>query len=578
MSGLPGPVCGQIANGSVVTATPESGCQTPSRAAANRYDVESTQASTEETAAPTLRATKATGAVIAYCLFAGLLFFDTVASMVSIWLRSQTFAHGFLILPISLWLVWRMRARLHGMLARPEPRALLLVLAAGLAWLLAHLVDVQVIQQLAFVVLIISGIWVIVGTEIARCAAFPLGFLFLAVPMGAGLIPPLMAFTADTTEFLLRASGIPLLREGMYLILPTGTWSVIEECSGVRYLIAFFTLGLLYAWLTYTSPWRRAAFVAAAILVSILVNSVRAYGVVMVGHLSNMRFGIGGEHLIYGWLFFGLVMFLMFWIGGFWQQKIPILEPDPAPATAIPHKPALSVMLATLLALGCAATGPAAALTLNRNPGIPSLAVLAVPVVTGDWQPLDNAKENWHWHPGQGGADRKLDQLYTSNAEAAPLVVGLYLRQYLQQQPGAELVTSIDPWRPNRKHWRIMGHGSAVIDLDAPLQVDEVKVVSPHQSLLLWSWYRIDGRNTANPYIAKLLEGKQQIFEGSRRGTRIFIATPVGDDRTAARALLQQFVSAYHHAIAASLDQDSSEAVDLKATPTQGSGTEGVAQ
>ncbi len=39
--------------------------------------------------------------------------------MVAIWLRSDTFAHGFLILPICLWLVWRKRDELVGAVARP---------------------------------------------------------------------------------------------------------------------------------------------------------------------------------------------------------------------------------------------------------------------------------------------------------------------------------------------------------------------------------------------------------------------------------------------------------------------------
>ncbi len=40
------------------------------------------------------------------------------ASMVAIWARSETFAHGFVVAPISLWLIWRMRDRL-----RPSIRA-----------------------------------------------------------------------------------------------------------------------------------------------------------------------------------------------------------------------------------------------------------------------------------------------------------------------------------------------------------------------------------------------------------------------------------------------------------------------
>ena len=46
------------------------------------------------------------GAAIAAVAVA-LLFLDTSVSIVTIWNRSETFTHGFFVLPIFLWLVWR---------------------------------------------------------------------------------------------------------------------------------------------------------------------------------------------------------------------------------------------------------------------------------------------------------------------------------------------------------------------------------------------------------------------------------------------------------------------------------------
>ena len=138
--------------------------------------------------------------------------------------------------------------------------------------------------------------------------------------MGDGLNPVLMDFTADTLEALIRMTGIPVYREGTFLSLPSGNWSVVEACSGLRYLIASVTLGLIYAYLTYQSLWRRGLFDLASILVPIAANSLRAYGIVMIGHTSDMTLAVGVDHLIYGWVFFGLVMLLLFWVGSFWQQ------------------------------------------------------------------------------------------------------------------------------------------------------------------------------------------------------------------------------------------------------------------
>lgn len=498
-------------------------------------------------------------AVVVYGLLVSLIYFDTLASMVSIWYRSQTFAHGFLILPISLWLTWRLRQRFAALRVQPEFRALVLLVAAGVAWLLGRLVDVQVLQQLAFVAVLISGIWAIVGTQVARCYAFPLGFLFLGVPMGAGLIPPLMELTADTTEYLLRATGIPVLREGMYLSLPTGTWSVIEECSGVRYLIASLTLGLVYAYLTYHSFWRRLAFLALAIAVPILANTLRAYAVVMVGHLSEMRYGVGADHLYFGWVLFGLAMLLMFWLGGFWQQSPSAAVRQRADTTSPSDKTTSALLLSTALALLCAGSWPALVLSMNRNADSASEVALEIPASMGSWNLVQF--DEWNWAPAQPGADLELDLRYVSDAFPEPVTAGVHVRQYLQQRQGTELVTNTEPWRPDRKAWRVIGQQRTLVNLDQPFTVDEVQVVSAQHELLVWSWYRIDGHNTSNAYLAKFFEARQQIVEGRRQGARLFLVTPVGENNTQARQVLQDFLVVSHAAFEAAVDQDSDSSI-----------------
>jgi exosortase len=89
--------------------------------------------------------------------------------------------------------------------------------------------------------------------------------LLFAVPFGEAFRPRLMDWTADSTVGALRLTGIPVYREGRYFAIPTGHWSVVEACSGLRYLIASITVGALYAYLTYQRWWKRVACVAFSI-------------------------------------------------------------------------------------------------------------------------------------------------------------------------------------------------------------------------------------------------------------------------------------------------------------------------
>ena len=174
----------------------------------------------------------------------------------------------------------------------------------------------------------------VVGLAMARVVAFPLAFLLFAVPAGEFLLPTLIDWTADFTVAALRLSGVPVYREANHFIIPSGAWSVVEACSGLRYLIASVMIGVIYGVVSYRSPWRRAAFIAASIVVPIIANWLRAYLIVMLGHLSDNRLAVGVDHLIYGWLFFGVVMGLLFWIGSFWSEP-----PLDVPVVAAARKP-----------------------------------------------------------------------------------------------------------------------------------------------------------------------------------------------------------------------------------------------
>ena len=77
------------------------------------------------------------------------------------------------------------------------------------------------------------------------------------MPFGEFALPALMEWTADFTVFALQLSGIPVFREGQHFVIPSGNWSVIDECSGVRYLMASFMVGTLFAYLNYRSYKRR---------------------------------------------------------------------------------------------------------------------------------------------------------------------------------------------------------------------------------------------------------------------------------------------------------------------------------
>ena len=249
-------------------------------------------------------------------------------------------------------------------------------------------------------------------------------------------------------------------------------------------------------------------------------------------------------------------MLLMFWVGSFWREDEapqPVLATPAAPTARSRHRLAPLVVLG--LAVTAAVLGPALAQGLQRGADKARFAALPeLEAVRPDWQPAVDPR--WSWAPNQPGADRERDQYYRSETGT----VGLFLRQYLRAQGEDKLVQTASPWRPygDRGTWRVSRQAMvSIADVDRePLRLLEGELIGPGHRLLVWSWYRIDGRYTGQNFVAKLLETQQQILRGRREGTRIFLATAVSGDTKIdhARRDLQAFLDQHWVAIERALD------------------------
>jgi exosortase A len=499
-------------------------------------------------AVPAIPLTRASMLLIALALLAPFaLYFGTVRSIVSIWNSSETFAHGYVILPISLWLLWRKRENFSLYPPKPYAPALVALAVLGLGWLAAQLGEVQFVSQYAFVAMLPVIALALLGPHLAGSLAFPLLFLLFAVPFGDVFVAPLIQFTADFTVWAVRATGIPVLRSGTRFELPTGNWSVVEACSGVRYLISSITLGCLYAYLTYRSTMRRVLFIGLAMIVPIIANGVRAYMIVMIGHLSGMVLATGVDHLIYGWLFFGLVMFLMFWIGSYWREDgaEPAKEAaaaGSAAATSAGTHPAgapqgrFAAMTVAVLAL--AALWPASALIgerVNHNPAPVALGQIAVN--------LPPAPDFADWQPDYMTPSARFHRVYQS-ATVPAVPVALTVLYYRNQDRDQALISSVNRLAAYDDSWheidsatrteRVAGH---------PVAVRETTLRSGGRTLLVWSWKWIGGQYTNSDIAGKLLQARAKALLQGDDGAAVMLYAPVDDSADAARRALSGFLA-----------------------------------
>ena len=468
----------------------------------------------------------------------GLLFHDTAASIVRVWQNSETFSHGFIILPIVAWLVWHRRRALAAVRPQPWPPALAGLALAGGAWLVGEAGDVSGIRHFAFAAMVPFTVWAVLGHAATRVLIFPLGYLFFAVPFGAFLIQPLMLVTADMTVALVRASGIPVYREALQFSLPSGNWSVVEACSGIRYLIASIALGALYAYLMYRSLWRRSLFMVAAIVVPIIANGLRAYMIVMIGHYSGMQLAVGVDHLLYGWVFFGIVIFLLFLAGRWWREdgEAPPANPrSSAPLAPTRSNQPLAGPLTGLAALVIAAAIPLygeRVVTGGSGP-VPSLGMAAVP---GGWHRVDTGCTAWR--PGYTEPRTELQTCFARDGER----VGLFLGYYSDQLVHTDMLAWHQALAPmGGEGWRQLGLRERTAGPINGLRPSEAVLGRDRERLLAWRWYWVDGHWTPSR-----IEAKARVTWARLRNRRdatavVVVYAPFEHSPAAVRDVLEQF-------------------------------------
>ncbi|SHH41581.1 exosortase A [Massilia sp. CF038] len=490
----------------------------------------------------------ATLAMIVLAILAPFLFyFDTARSIVEVWNSSETFAHGYIIAPISLWLIWRRRANFRALPPGPCWPALLLLLALGAGWLVARMGEVQVVQQYAFVAMLPVIALAILGRRLAGSLAFPLLFLLFAVPFGEIFIGPLIEFTADFTIWAVQATGIPVLRNGTHFELPTGNWSVVEACSGVRYLISSVTIGSLYAYLTYRSTLRRAVFIAASIVVPVIANGMRAYLIVMIGHTSNMELATGVDHLIYGWIFFGIVMFIMFWVGSYWRQDTDAESAALPPARAADATAPAAIAKMLLAVLAACALWPAFAYYSDRATHNPKPVALA-PITLGG----EAAGAFSSWVPSFMPADAGFNSVVQSQGGKPVALTILY---YRNQTRDKALISSVNRLAAEKDPYHELGGAVRTEQIDGrTLTVRETRMRGATGTFLVWHWLRVDGHPVTNPYAGKLRQAAAKLMLRGDDGAAIMLSSPYSEDQEAARTALRAFLNTNLKAIDAALD------------------------
>lgn len=249
-------------------------------------------------------------------------FTPTVLSLIDGPWQTEQEGHGPLIIAASLWLVWQSRERLKTVQISPAPVLGWTTLLMGLALMfLARTQGVLTVEAFSILPVIAGCILLSAGWPALRILAFPIGFLFFAVPMPDWLIDaatvPLKVFISDVVTRVLYAAGFPVAQNGVMIMIGSYQLLVKDACSGMNSIFALSAIGVFYA---YAFRWeqkiRSLLLLAAIVPITIAANFIRVLTLVLIAYYGGPDLLEGVVHDMTGIGLFVVAVVLLFLFDG----------------------------------------------------------------------------------------------------------------------------------------------------------------------------------------------------------------------------------------------------------------------
>src|SRR6267378_138725 len=246
----------------------------------------------------------------------------TIRSLIDGPWQTEQEGHGPLIIAASLWLVWQSREKLKTTALNPAPVIGWSTLIFGLLLMfLARTQGVLAVEVLSVLPVITGSVLVSAGWPMLRVLAFPIGFLFFAVPAPDWAIDaatvPLKVFISDLVTRVLYAAGYPIALNGVMIMIGSYQVLVKDACSGMNSIFALSAIGVFYAYaFRWENKLRSVLLLAAIIPITIAANLIRVVALVLIAYYGGVDL-LEGLHDLTGIGLFVVAVVLLFLFDGF---------------------------------------------------------------------------------------------------------------------------------------------------------------------------------------------------------------------------------------------------------------------
>lgn len=243
------------------------------------------------------------------------IYWSILVHLLGEWWNDPNFSHGFFVPLFSAFVLWQERKSLAQIAPRPAWSGLAILLC-GLTFLMVGQMGAELFLSRTSLLLVLAGIIILFfGWNLFRAVLFPWAFLLLMIPVPVILLNkitfPLQLLASKVAAAVLPLLGVPVLREGNVINLPSMALEVAEACSGIRSLMTLIALAIIYGYLIEKRPWIRWVLVFASLPIAVAANSVRIIGTGLLVQYWSPDKAEGFFHTFEGWLIFVLSLCML---------------------------------------------------------------------------------------------------------------------------------------------------------------------------------------------------------------------------------------------------------------------------
>jgi exosortase A len=462
-------------------------------------------------------------------------FAREIAEAVRAWVDSPTYNHCFLVIPLVLYLLWNRRGAVAEVAPRPDLRGLVAICVFSIIWFAAAKLDVIEARQFLFMGIVQGILFTLLGSALYMRLLGPLLYLFFLVPSGQFLVPKLQDVTANLAITGLHAAGVRVYSDGIFIEIPEGSFVIAEACAGLRFLVASIAYGVLFALLVYVSWWRRLAFVGLSLVIPVIANGIRAFGIIFGAHLIGSAAAIEADHILYGWIFFSIVIFLLTLVGMSFSDKSH-LNPDGSTTgfpTVFVGTPAKFWLVTIIIVALLAVSGPSMLMFTRGGTLSPDAAWLDLPKPLPPWRQHGGEPD---WRPALAEPDREFIDVFSDGQTTVERYVALFV-----SHGDDNIVRNLGRGAPGFKQWErgnIKIAGMDIAGRPREVALSEIRAEDGRRRQVL-SFYIVDGKTVATVLRAKLLETYASLTGGGRAVAYFAISVPIGRSDTTLEKFLE---------------------------------------